>query len=66
MQMPRLLFGDSICQVCSHSIIQRQSHGQVQSLCGMPGNHSKLGGKMNNYIQINVIYSLFCLISFVL
>ena len=53
-QMHLLLFGGGVCQVCSHSIIQRQAHDQVQSHWGMPENQDKLGEEMNDYEQIDV------------
>lgn len=54
MQMHLLLFGGGVCQVCSHSIIQRQSHDQVQSHWGMPGDQDNLGEETNDYEQIDV------------
>lgn len=52
--MHLLLCGGGLCQVCSHSVVQRQSHDQVKSQWGMPGNHSKLVEGMNNYKQIDI------------
>ena len=55
MQLHSLLCAGRPCQVCSPSVVQRQSHDEVQCPWGMLRDQDKLG-EMHDHKQIEVKY----------